>query len=190
MFGDFIKDYNFNQYKNVLVYHSYHYHYPPKLSKSEKSRGVWPETYDGRIHEIYEREIGFELEKLNLPNVVVREVDNRKRDVNYLLKKYKSRFMLDLHDPGRSYNQNDRYHAVADIIFSRTKNHLEYFEKFCKQKYPDDKNMLKPKVRLLDTTWERFNPRLIGVELFTWCPKDTSLDFLKRFTNYLQSNDL
>lgn len=173
-----------------MVHHSYHYHWPPKLSKGERGRGVWPETYDGRVHEVYEREVGIELGNMNLPNVIVKEADNRKRDINYLLKKYQARFMLDLHDPGRTYNPKDRYDAVAHIAFAGTERHEEYFERFHKQNYPDDKDLLKSKISLLPTTWERFNHRLIGVELLTWCPKETSLDFLKRLTDYLQSNNL
>jgi len=166
-----------------LVLHSYHLLYPTKHLGTRK--------------EIYEREIGLELEKLQLPNVVVKE-SPKNRYVNGLLNKYKSRFVLDLHDNTLNQRKYEPSTTVGDIFHSHTYHHLEYFQKY-KKKFENDTKGEKTlnyvgRKRIGDFTPPTLigdmNPRLFGIELFPWVSKKNSLYFLKHLTSYLQSHPI
>lgn len=148
--------------------------------------------------EVYEREIGLDLERRNLDRVIVKE-SPRKRDVSALLRKYKSRFLVDLHDPGRPRNSIDEPDKIADLSYTRSKLHHSYFRKFADENYlrgykqiPGYKNKQFPRysIGLYETTYANFNPRHIGVELLPWTAKEKSLDFLERLTNHLKTYPL
>lgn len=148
------------------------------------------------VKEVYSREVGLELEKMNLPNTIVKESQKR-RSVSGLLKKYRAKWMLDLHDPGRPYNpETDSNLAggkmLADIgIFPYyAKNRMEDLEenlrKFVMKKY-NITNWQNTPVGVLDVPYEHYNSRYLAVELLTGHSKKESVDFVKSLSEYLQT---
>lgn len=194
--GDYITETNFAQYKNVLILHSYHYNWPSKMSSIQKfERGI--ETKEEvRIKETYARKIGLELEKMSLPNTIVRESPKR-RNVSSLLKRYKAKWMLDLHDPGRPYNpkhDNNSYgqKQIADLaIFpyyskNRMENLQDNLRGFAMKKY-NVKDWWGSLVGIYDIPYENYNSRYIAVELITGNSKKKSINFVKSLSEYLQT---
>jgi hypothetical protein len=176
--GVCINNPDYDKFENVLVLHSYHYLYPSR---------------DHRQKEFYAREIGNELGNMHLDGTIVLE-SPYKRDINALLGKYRSRWLLDLHDPARDYDPKNDSEFIANLGFNCFQTGLgQKFERFLEQnyertlmsswnKYPQYPAKLSP----LPYEHNRFNPRFVAVELYTGVPKPASLDFLKRLVNYLQ----
>lgn len=146
--------------------------------------------------ENYSREVGLELEKMNLPNTIVRETPKR-RNISSLLKQYKSKWLLDLHDPGRPYNhETDSNLAggkmLADVgIFpyfykNRMENLQHDLRDFVMKKY-NISNWRNTPVGILDVPYEHYNSRYLTIELLTGHSKKESVDFVKSLSEYLQT---
>jgi len=141
--------------------------------------------------EYFEREIGLELEKMNLPNVIVKE-SPRVRKYRKLLDSYKARFVLDLHDINRGYDSRlDQPYYIAHVYHVHNRKLDEYFERFRKEKRLryDIKGALGS-VDNYGAVYRNHNPRSLGIELFPWAGKEKSLESLKRLTDFLKQNDL
>ncbi len=160
--------------------HSYHY--------------FWPSVVKGVVRkEVYAREIGLELERTHIPDVIVKE-SPRNRNVNVLLRKYKSKWLLDLHDPARQYNPSiDDKDGIADLVYHNNPKIRSYLRRFVETNYQKRHNVrFEPfyPIHLFRAPYENYNPRLLQIELSPWVPKEVSLDFLQKFTVFLKSTDI
>lgn len=146
---------------------------------------------DYTTKEVYEREVGLELEKMNLPNVIVKE-SPKKRNFMGMLEKYKSRFVLDLHDIARGYKPGmDEPYWISHIYHRDYDKLEEYFSKFrkeCGLRMGVENSI--GQVDNYGALYDNANPRYLGIELMTFAEKEKSLEFLKRLTSFLQQNDL
>lgn len=176
--------------------HSYHYHWPSKLSSTDKFvRGIETKR-EVRAKEVYAREVGLELEKMNLPNTVVINSPKR-RNVSSFLKRYKARWFLDLHDPARPYDSKydngmlGQKHIAELAIFpyyskNRMENLKDNLRSFVMKKYNVSDWRATP-VPVNDIPYENYNSRYIGIELLTGYSKKESIDFVKSLSEYLQT---
>lgn len=148
------------------------------------------------VKEVYSRKVGLELEKMNLPNTIVKE-SQKKRSVSNLLRKYRAKWLLDLHDPGRLYNpRNDdnmtggKMLADVGIFPYYAKNRMEDLEdnlrKFVMKKY-NITDWRNTPVGVYDIPYEHYNSRYLAVELLTGHSKKESIDFVKSLSEYLQT---
>ena len=191
--GDYITITDFDQYENILVLHSYHYNWSTDAPYWQKVlRGKDP-TKEYRPKETYARKVGLELEKLNLPNLIVIE-SQKNRQMSNLLRKYKSKWLLDLHDCARNYNpKTDKDNSGNRII-----SILEVYPNYKNEKIPQLGNKLydfldkkyqqrKMRVGIINSPIENYNSRLIGVELMPWFSIKEGVKFIKTLSQYLKT---
>lgn len=118
-----------------------------------------------------------ELEKRNIPNVVVKE-SPRNRYFDRLLETYKSKWVVDLHDPARGYdpsNFSDKNLALLASTKGFDTDLRTYFRDYGYN---------------IGTYGSRgVHPRLLAVELSPWFPKHVTIDFLSSLFQFLQSHD-
>lgn len=149
-----------------------------------------------RAKEVYAREVGLELEKMNLPNTVVKESPKR-RNISGLLERYKAKWFLDLHDPARPYDpkydngiRGQKHIAELSIFPYYSKNRMnnlkDNLRNFVMKKYNVSDWWATP-VPVNDIPYENYNSRYIGVELLTGYSKKVSIDFVKSLSEYLQT---
>ena len=190
-FGDYITTTDYNQYENILVLHSYDYFWPNDLKKRDK---IWWNLDPQKVYktrEVYERKVGLELEKMNLPNVIVKQ-SPKQRNFKYLLETYKSRFVLDLHDIARDFKPGmDQPYCISHIYHRHNRKLEEYFSRFRKE-YSLRKGTNGPigQVENYGALYDNANPRSMTIELMTFAGKEKSLKFLKSLTYFLKKNDL
>lgn len=168
-----------------MVLHSYHYLYPPSYFLIKH-----PEKYA--------RNIGLELEKLNLPNTVVKE-SPKYRNYRKLTERYDAKWVLDLHSNDarvkhpKSYTELKKKGKVV-----KAPKHLSMFFlggelSHDERIYPDSFYMLAkwfrkeyPKDLFDIDMMSRKNPaNVIGVELFDHIPKSKSIEFVKKLVKFL-----
>ena len=168
-----------------MVLHSYHYLYP-----HSKFLIKHPEKYAHNI--------GLELERLDLPNTVVKE-SPKYRNYNKLMERYNAKWILDLHsNDGRTkdtklYKELEKMDRLVkgpkylSMLFlggelSHTKkiypNSFHMLSKWIKKEYPKDSFDM-------DMTTRKKPVNYIGIELFSHNPKSKSVEFVKKLVEFL-----
>lgn len=150
----------------MLVLHSFHF-----LNLTNSTRKP----------EVYAREIGIQLERLNRANVVVKE-SPRKRSFDDLLKKYHCDWIVDLHDVAREYrstidNSPDGRKLLA-ILGSQQEMDGKLAQFVQKNNYPVGTMPISP----------AYHPRYIVAELYPWIPKFVTIDFLSMLLQFVKSD--
>lgn len=171
-----------------MVLHSFHYLYPPSyflIKHSEK----------------YARNIGQELEKLNLPHAVVKE-SPKYRNYKKLTERYDSKWVLDLHSNDAKIKYPKWYKELkrmgklvkgpkylSMLFFGGELPHTEEIypdyvhtvAKWLKKKYPKE-------YFDFDMATRKRPENYIGVELFHHNPKSKSVEFVKNLIEFLYLN--
>lgn len=165
--------------KNVLILHSFHYPGKKKPGIFRK-KPIW--------YEQYARDIGQELEKQDLIGVVVKE-SPKKRRFKRLRNKYNADWIVDLHSIAREYDPDLDRRLLAMIFCHSDPEISDYFKRFVNE-YPKLNQTVQFPVPVYDDIESRYMRKYVGVELFDWIPKEKSIDFVKKLSQYLQTNDL
>lgn len=133
------------------------------------------------------------MKNLQIPNVIVNE-SPKNRSTSKLLKKYKSRWLVDLHDPGDPKFEADKgdEDVIAWIVYKRDSKLKRYLDNFVESNYKPRGKKIGPKypIYLVPYLYKTYSPRYLGVELYPTIAKQESLDFLKKLTGFLKSADL
>lgn len=140
----------------------------------------------------YTQERSQELKNLQIPNVVVNE-SPKNRNTSKLLRKYKSRWLIDLHDPGDPKFEAGRgdEDVIDWIVYKRSSKLKGYLDNFVESNYKSRGKKIGPKYPVLvPYLYKTYSSRYLGVELYPTFAKQESLDFLKKFTGFLKSTDL
>lgn len=160
-------------YSNILVLHSFHY---PGRRR------------DGTVfYEEYARKVGTALQKMNLPNIEVAP-SPKIRNFKRLMEKYDARWILDLHNDEYPYDPQIK-HLLATLYFQHDirKITIGTVWQWISKNYSPNMRGIYPII--VESSYSRRTKNFIAVELYTHNKIDSSVKFVKQFSDFLYDLD-
>lgn len=157
-------------YHNILVLHSFHY---PGRKR------------DGTLYyEEYARKVGKQLGKIDLPDTIVME-SPKKRHLKHLMERHNARWILDLHNDVYPYDPEIK-HLLATLYFQSNlkKTAIDKTRQWIRNNYTNRQGVYPISIV---NTFSRRPKNFIGVELYSHNHLARSVEFVKKFIDFLNT---